>query len=269
MNCTPNPEVTCGLTMNDTCINITGIWPSCFPTTAGPCYRQSDFNGSVGSFICNILTTIGGVGSPVVPLSLPSGVVSIISSINLSTLTACPTGPVPISPIKTTVTAEFQNIYNILCENLSIDLSTPLVLGTAPGLDLKCLQDPCGAPIATLGNLLQALINESCDGSTGEYTATITQSGAGNPVATELVNTIGPASWTRTAAGTYSLTISGTPFQPNKTFVLIGTSHNRNTEVLRAFRISATAIQVTTDSVAGTPADGILGETTIQIKTYS
>jgi hypothetical protein len=76
----------------------------------------------------------------------------IKDSIDLTTLTGCAS----ITPVKTTVHAEFQNLYDAVC-SLKTDLSLPIT-----GIDTKCLVDPCGDPIATLGELLQAMVDAIC-----------------------------------------------------------------------------------------------------------
>ena len=138
MNCSPTPEETCGSLINDTCVVVTASVPQCLRIQGATCYRQSEVNTQVFTKVC----------------AIDAAVTAIQSSIDLSDLTGCDA----ITPVKDTVKEEFQNVYNILCD-LKTDLSLPL----DGQLDLKCLVDPCGNPISTLGQLLQALIDQHCE----------------------------------------------------------------------------------------------------------
>jgi len=136
MNCRPAPENTCGTLLNDSCVVITGSWPFPCEAPVSGCYRQSEFNEYVGPKLC----TLSGY------------VTTLRSSVDLSTLTGCAS----LTPVKTTVHAEFQNLYTAVC-SLKTDLSLPIT-----GIDTKCLVDPCGDPITTLGELLQAMVDAIC-----------------------------------------------------------------------------------------------------------
>lgn len=138
MNCNPAPEIFCGTTVNDSCIIVTVDVPTCLQIMGADCYRQSEVNTQVFNKVC----------------SLDSTVTTIVNGINLSSLTACS----GITPSKTTVVAEFQNVYDILCD-LRADLSLPL----NGAIDLKCITSPCDDPISTLGELLQAMVDKLCD----------------------------------------------------------------------------------------------------------
>lgn len=254
--CNPSPETTCGTTINDTCVIYTGNWPTCLEGT-GHCFRQSDFNSSVGGLLCSINTSV----------------TNILNSILLTGLTGCET-PLEITPVKTTVAAEFQNIYNILCANLPVSLNTPIVTGAAPGLDLKCLEDPCGVPIGTLGGVLQSLINITCAEKGLSYKALLTQSGTAAPTVNVLADTIDPAqaniSVTRTGVGVYVLTANLTylpnGFPANRTIVSVGTAKNFTNQII-AYWQSSTQIIIET-AVSGTHADSILSNTPIQIEIF-
>lgn len=137
MNCKPKPVITCGTTISDTCVIYTGPWPSCFPNPNDEtCFRQSEWNEAASDLLC----------------ALKAAVENIESSIDLDA-----SGCSGLTPVNTTVKAEFQNVYNAICA-LRADLSLPL----NGAVDTKCLQDPCGDPIATLGDLLQAMIDAIC-----------------------------------------------------------------------------------------------------------
>lgn len=137
MNCKPTPEEQCGTLMSDACIVVTATVPECLQIEGATCYRQSEVNKQVFTKVCD----------------LDSRVTTIESSIDLSELTGCAS----IIPTKTTVKAEFQNVYDVLCA-LKADLSLPL----DGAIDTKCLVDPCGTPITTLGQLLQIMVNAIC-----------------------------------------------------------------------------------------------------------
>jgi len=274
MNCLVTPTVTCGTTTPDACINITGSWPACFPTDLGPCYRQADFNTVAGSVICNIINTIGGANGT--PLNIaPLGISSIINSIDLRTLTIgnCVLG-LTNPPVHTSVAAELQNIYNILCTYLPISLTTPLTLSPLPnGISLGCLQAPCGVPIGTLGGLLQALVNAVCEEPYLIYKATLSQSGtaANSVVTTTLEDTLDPGfamGWLRTGVGVYTFTAgTGTPFStPGKVVITVGSSIAIGSQVV-ASRSASNQITVYT-ATAGTLADGVLSNTYLEIKVY-
>ncbi len=277
MNCTPAPTITCGDTIYDACINISGTWPACFPTTAGSCYRQSDFNLATSNLLCSLGNVVAGSNPITLPIALPTGVTSILSSITLSSLTGCALGLSPnqvhITPIGTTVVAELQNIYNILCDNLPINLTTPLTLSPSPnGLSLGCLQAPCGVPIGTLGGLLQALVNAVCDSPTLVYKATLTQATTNAPIATILEDTFDPGSalnWTYISAGTYRLTAGiGSPFATaSRVEVIIGTAGFGNH--VTASVTSGNTVTVNSGVLSTlTLTNGLLNNTFIQVKAY-
>lgn len=139
MNCRPKPVTTCGSLINDTCVVYTGPWPSCFPNQGEDCYRQSEFNEAAGTLICELVESVQ----------------TLEASTDLSDLSGC----AAFEPVKTTVKAEFQNIYNVLCD-YKVDLNTPL----NGSIDLKCLQASCPeTPITTLKDLLQALVDSHCE----------------------------------------------------------------------------------------------------------
>ena len=137
MNCHPAPENTCGTLLNDSCVVVTVEVPQCRQIEGATCYRQSGINAQVMTKVC----------------AIDAAVTAIEASIDLSTLTGCDS----LTPVKTTVVAEFQNLYNAVC-GLKADLSLPL----DGAIDTKCLVGPCDTPITTLGDLLQAMVNAIC-----------------------------------------------------------------------------------------------------------
>jgi hypothetical protein len=228
----------------------------------------------VGSLLCALGTAIAGPTVPIaLPIDLPTGVTSILGSITLTGLTGCTT-PLALTPVKTTVAAEFQNIYNILCANLPVSLNTPIVQGAAPGLNLKCLQDPCGTPIGTLGGVLQALINNVCADEGLFFEALLDQSGTAAPSVTILADTIDPAqaniTATRTGVGQYTLTANLTylpnGFPAGRTTVYIGTARSITNQII-AYWQSVSQIVIQT-AISGVNADGVLSGTSIQIEIF-
>lgn len=138
MNCNPSPEITCPDIIYDSCVKVSVTVPACLQIQGATCYRQSEVNTQVFNKVC----------------AINASVETIQESIDLSTLTGC----TDLNPVKTTVVAEFQNVYDAICA-LRADLSLPL----NGAIDTKCLVDPCDNPIGTLGELLQAIVNKVCD----------------------------------------------------------------------------------------------------------
>lgn len=146
MNCNPSPEVTCPDTIYDSCVKVTVDVPACLQIQGATCYRQSEVNTQVFNKVCaldasvtSILNSISGTGSnPILVTGLK----------NCDNSTKTPA----------TINATFQDLYTKIC-NLKADLSLPL----NDAIDTKCLVDPCGDPISTLGELLQAIVNKVCD----------------------------------------------------------------------------------------------------------
>lgn len=238
MNCNPKPEVTCGDTTYDSCVKITVTVPQCLAIEGATCYRQSEVNTQVFNKICE----------------LDGNVTSILSSIGtLSNLEGCE----GITPSGTTVFAEFQAIYNALCA-LKTNLNLPIT-----GINTQCLVDPCGLPISTLGQLLQALIDNQCDskGTPKVYRAVLTQTGTSAPTVFVLENNLGNIVWTRTGAGVYIGTLANT-FTDNKTFLLIGAASN--SAVVSFVKTSSSVLTIDT---SGT--DSILSQTAVEIRIYS
>lgn len=71
-----------------------------------------------------------------------------------------------------------------------------------------------------------ALLNRIAEGASSsplEYTAVLSQSGAGNPVATVIKNTLGEVTFVRDDIGTYLVNSAGL-FTPNKTVAFVTAS---------------------------------------------
>lgn len=199
MNCKPKPQTTCGTLLSDACVVYTGP-KFCFLDQEEDCFRQNEFNEAAGNLLCD----------------LSGRVEDIESSIDLSGLTGCES----FTPIRTTVKAEFQNIYDFLC-TYKVDLNTPL----NGSIDLECLQPACESnPIVTLKDLLQVLVDTECDtvGRAKVYKATIKQNDVFLPVPTILENTLGTVVWARSASGVITATLTGAFANQDKVFVLVG-----------------------------------------------
>ena len=96
------------------------------------------------------------------------------------------------------------------------------------------------------------------------YTALLTQAGTAVPVATLLQNTTGGTiAWTRTGAGTYTGTITGSLFTLNKTMVFIN-----NGSTLSNLNISWASPTTSTITI-GASADSVLTAASLEIRIYS
>ena len=96
------------------------------------------------------------------------------------------------------------------------------------------------------------------------YTALLTQAGTAVPVATVLQNTTGGTiAWTRTGAGTYTGTITGSLFTLNKTMVFIN-----NGSTLSNLNISWANPLPSTITI-GASADSVLTAASLEIRIYS
>jgi hypothetical protein len=161
MSCNPKPEVTCGDLIPDTCIPITGnILPFCDPDKG--CYRQSDFNEAAATQFCAIIASIGTIGE----CPGNTGASGILGSIYLGCLTDCevftfPVFPIEVpEPVKSTVSEEFQQVYGELCkiEGVLNDVGK-IPISTLSGLEVPaCIVDPCGIPLTTITDLLNAMM---------------------------------------------------------------------------------------------------------------
>jgi hypothetical protein len=98
------------------------------------------------------------------------------------------------------------------------------------------------------------------------YTALLTQSGTSAPTVTVLgMNDVGTIVWARAATGQYTGTLTGV-FVDSKTTYTITTAINGGIERF-VRRISDSVIQVDT-YIGGSPADGAMSFTPIEIRVY-
>jgi hypothetical protein len=103
------------------------------------------------------------------------------------------------------------------------------------------------------------------------YTALVTQTGTGAPVATILKNNTGATfTWARTAGGTYTVTANSNIFTTNKTVVFMNYG-NPTSDGLppKWVRTSDTVITVTTQDEQAVLDDAVLNGAAFEIRIYS
>lgn len=105
------------------------------------------------------------------------------------------------------------------------------------------------------------------------YTALLTQTGTDAPVATVLENTLGgTVVWTRDNVGLYTGTLTGA-FQSNKTVLFIGAADDGDYATIAKFaqirRMSNNAVRVISAAFGNSEEDGILNQTSIEIRVYN
>jgi hypothetical protein len=103
------------------------------------------------------------------------------------------------------------------------------------------------------------------------YTALLTQTGTGAPVATILKNnTTATLTWARTAGGTYTVTADSNIFTANKTVVFMNYG-NPSSDGLppKWVRTSNTVITVTTQDETAVLDDAVLNGAAFEIRIYS
>lgn len=103
------------------------------------------------------------------------------------------------------------------------------------------------------------------------YTALLTQTGIGAPVATILKNnTTATLTWARTAGGTYTVTADSNIFTANKTVVFMNYG-NPSSDGLppKWVRTSNTVITVTTQDETAVLDDAVLNGAAFEIRIYS
>lgn len=113
----------------------------------------------------------------------------------------------------------------------------------------------------------------SNDGSYKVYIATLTQSSTNAPIANVLQNTLGGTLvWSYNGVGIYNGTLSGI-FISNKTFFIINKSRASGRQ-FSLYRNNDNEIEITTEIFDGatpifTTSDGVLNNTTIEIRVYN
>ena len=118
----------------------------------------------------------------------------------------------------------------------------------------------------TIGSVVEAGLGYTV------YTALVTQTAAGAPVATILKNNTGGAiTWTRTGVGTYRCTASSPIFTAtNKVQVFINQGKpGAIGTFIQWERINTTTIGIDTYNIAGAAADSKLDNAPIEIRIYN
>jgi hypothetical protein len=98
-----------------------------------------------------------------------------------------------------------------------------------------------------------------------KYIATVSQTGTADPTVTVLENTIGDIVWTRVAVGNYAGTLVGAFPDADKTYVIVG-QNNGNFYNLGWNTIDD--LLLLSSDPASISTDGLLNNTTIEIRTY-
>jgi len=98
-----------------------------------------------------------------------------------------------------------------------------------------------------------------------KYIATVTQTGTADPTVTVLENTIGDIVWTRFAVGNYAGTLVGAFPDADKTYAIVG-QNNGNFYNLGWNTIDD--LLLLSSDPANISTDGLLNNTTIEIRTY-
>ena len=103
------------------------------------------------------------------------------------------------------------------------------------------------------------------------YTALLTQTGTGAPVATILKNnTTATFTWARTTGGTYTVTADSNIFTANKTVVFMNYGNPPSDGLPPKWvRTSDTVITVTTQDEQAVLDDGVLNGAAFEIRIYS
>lgn len=101
------------------------------------------------------------------------------------------------------------------------------------------------------------------------YTAIISQSGTSDPIATVLENTLGQdIAWDRTSIGQYQASSTGL-FTYSKTTINSSQTDNANQGITATYYNTSNTLVVATFDYAGSPQDGVLSESLIEIRIYN
>lgn len=265
MNCNPAPEVNCGETLPETCVIIVDntIFKGCpawlnLNINPNGCYRQSDFNRIFANSLCSIFTTLGRPGT--CEAEVYTAGEGLLGSLYLGCIEDCDGVQIPLA-----VRDAIIDLYGEVC-----DLKKGLDISIGD-IDPKCLQDPCGTPITTLGPLLQALIDDACDTvhTVGIYRAILTSDPAGlaNPTVVvfensiKFANVILPIVWTRTGAGVFTGTVTQPVFNSPKVYMTVGQSVAGT--LASVYKTGTTTIEISTVG-----NDSGLVESSLEIRIY-
>ena len=98
-----------------------------------------------------------------------------------------------------------------------------------------------------------------------KYIATVSQTGTADPTVTVLENTIGDIVWTRTSFANYAGTLAGAFPDADRTYLLIG---NNNDNFFNLSHNTINDLVILSKDGSNTGQDGLLDNTTIEIRTY-
>ena len=98
-----------------------------------------------------------------------------------------------------------------------------------------------------------------------KYIALISQTGTADPIVTVLENTIGDIVWTRTSFANYAGTLAGAFPDADRTYLLIG---NNNDNFFNLSHNTINDLVILSKDGSNTGQDGLLDNTTIEIRTY-
>lgn len=148
-------------------------------------------------------------------------------------------------------------------------------------LAASCGQDPSDT-ISDLEKLLGCICTCNCNdgvaiigtntdaGIDFVYRGILTQSSTSAPTAQiDVTNNTVEIAWTRTGVGQYIGTLTGTftPLTANNTFIITGSSITSGAQVDAGYN-GASSISVKTTNAAGSSADGLLGNTAIELSIF-
>ena len=98
-----------------------------------------------------------------------------------------------------------------------------------------------------------------------KYIATVSQTGTADPTVTVLENTLGDIVWTRTSFANYAGTLAGAFPDADRTYLLIG---NNNDNFFNLSHNTINDLVILSKDGSNTGQDGLLDNTTIEIRTY-
>ena len=127
----------------DSCVDVTATLGENTKIVEG-CVSQKDVNNDLYIITDEIITNsnTSQLGNLCISYPITSGKITLKSVFETHETEIC------------NIKDRLNNLENQNIANLDI---------TGFGLDFNCLSDPCGDPITTFGQLLQILINKTCD----------------------------------------------------------------------------------------------------------
>jgi hypothetical protein len=141
MACSDDISNICVDPIKATCVDYEGALGANTKITED-CVNQNDVNEDLYAITDEIIENIDASNLGNLCITYPVGTITPKSALEQHEIEIC--------DLQTRVTAlENQNFADL-------DI-------TGFGLNFSCLVDPCGAPITTLGQLLQIMINKDCE----------------------------------------------------------------------------------------------------------